>query len=162
MADIVSPQQRSRLMAGIRSGDTKPELQLRRGLHRLGFRYRVHVKGIAGTPDLVFPKYSAIVFVNGCFWHGHDCALFKWPSTRIDFWREKITGNISRDAKVTSALQLEGWRVLTVWECAYKGPQRIGADAVSFRAREWLLSNEVRGEIKGQSQCQVHGSTYPI
>jgi DNA mismatch endonuclease, patch repair protein len=149
MADTVAPEVRSRMMAGIRGRDTRPELVLRQGLHRAGFRYRLHVKGIPGKPDMVFPKHRAVIFAHGCFWHGHDCALFKWPSSRPEFWREKITGNVARDAKVKASLLAAGWRVLTVWECALKGPGRLTAEAVMARCAAWLRSAWQTDEIRG-------------
>src|SRR5262245_6595907 len=97
MADVVSPEVRSRMMSGIRGKNTKPEMVLRRGLHAEGFRFRLHGPALPGRPDLVFPKWSAVIFVHGCFWHRHNCRLFKWPSTKSRFWRAKLTGNVSRD-----------------------------------------------------------------
>lgn len=149
MADIVSPEVRSRMMAGIRGRDTKPELVLRHGLHRAGFRYRLHVKGVPGRPDMVFPIYGAVIFAHGCFWHGHDCAHFKWPSSRPEFWRTKITGNAARDAKVKESLRAAGWRVLTVWECALKGPGRLTVEALIARCAAWLCSAAQSDEIRG-------------
>src|SRR3546814_1711336 len=105
-------------MSRIRSKDTKPELQLRRGLHAAGLRYRLHPQELPGRPDIVFPRYRAVVLVNGCFWHGHDCQLFRMPATRRDFWNAKIRRNQERDTQTVRALLDEGWRVLTVWECA--------------------------------------------
>src|SRR5690606_16975078 len=98
-ADIVSPKTRSRMMSGIRGKNTRPELILRSALHRKGFRFRLHRKDLPGRPDMIFPQYRAVLFVHGCFWHGHNCHLFKWPSTREEFWREKIAGNIKRDKR---------------------------------------------------------------
>src|SRR5215813_7107073 len=109
MADVVSPAVRSRMMAGIRSTNTKPELFLRSGLHRAGFRFRLHAKEVPGKPDVVFPRYGAAIFVNGCFWHRHDCHLFKMPSTRPEFWRQKIERNVQRDAVVRQQLGDAGW-----------------------------------------------------
>ena len=149
MADIVAPEVRSRMMAGIRGRDTRPELVLRQGLHRAGFRYRLHVKGVPGKPDMVFPKYRAVIFANGCFWHGHDCPLFKWPSSRPEFWREKITGNVARDGRVKESLLAAGWRVLTVWECALKGPGRLTAGDVIAWCAAWLRSAGQNDEIRG-------------
>lgn len=149
MPDVVAPHVRSRMMAGIRGRDTKPELILRSGLHRAGFRYRIHVRDIPGRPDLVFPKYKAVVFAHGCFWHGHDCALFKWPSTRQDFWRKKITGNIARDAKIKEQLLAKGWRVLVVWECALKGTSRLPIGLVIERIAKWLRSDWQDSEVRG-------------
>lgn len=136
-------------MAGIRGRDTKPELVLRTGLHNAGFRYRLHAKGLPGKPDLVFPKYRAVIFVHGCFWHGHDCSLFKWPSTRQEFWRSKITGNVARDEAVKERLLAAGWRVLTVWECAMKGPGRLPPATVVSRSAAWLRSDQQVLEIRG-------------
>lgn len=136
-------------MSGIRGRDTKPELLLRKGLHAMGFRYKLHDKSLPGKPDLVFPRYRAVIFVNGCFWHGHDCHLFKWPKSRKDFWREKIKSNIDRDRLVTSQLKEQGWRVLRVWECALKGRTRIGLDEVLEDSALWLLGQEQEKDIRG-------------
>ena len=138
------------MMAGIRAGDTKPELVLRHGLHRQGFRFRLHVKTLAGRPDLVFPKYRAVIFANGCFWHGHDCSFFRWPSTREEFWRKKITGNKARDANVTDNLLAVGWRVLTVWECATRGPGCLATNTIISRCARWLVSGPRMTEIRGK------------
>lgn len=149
MADIVTPEVRSRMMAGIRGRDTKPELVLRKGLHTAGFRYRLHARGLPGKPDMVFPKHGAVIFAHGCFWHGHDCALFRWPTTRQDFWREKITGNRERDARVKASLLAAGWRVLTVWECALKGTERLAPGKVISACANWLQSGGQSHEIRG-------------
>lgn len=103
-ADIVLPDVCSRMMAGIRGKNTKPEIAIRSALHRLGFRFHVHRRNLHGRPDLVFPKRKAVILVHGCFWHGHDCHLFKWPKPRSDFWRRKINGNIARDREHQQAL----------------------------------------------------------
>lgn len=117
MADVVDSKTRSRMMSGIRSKDTKPEMAVRRFLHGQGFRYRLHRRGLPGTPDLVFPKYKTVVFVHGCFWHGHDCRYFRLPKTRTEFWSEKISGNRARDAKNEEALRASGWKVIVIHEC---------------------------------------------
>ncbi|TAT87199.1 DNA mismatch endonuclease Vsr [Rhizobium ruizarguesonis] len=149
MADIVSPEKRSAMMAGIRGKDTKPEIAIRKALFALGWRYRIHDKRLPGKPDLVFPKRKAVVFVEGCFWHGHDCHLFKMPSSRQDFWQTKIEGNRQRDARVRTELQVQGWRYLTVWECALKGRTRLPFPALMDTIVEWLESAEPVGEIEG-------------
>ncbi|WP_457582374.1 very short patch repair endonuclease [Ensifer canadensis] len=149
MADIVNPEKRSAMMAGIRGKDTKPEIAIRKALFALGWRYRIHDKRLPGTPDLVFPKRKAVVFVEGCFWHGHDCHLFKMPSSRQDFWQTKIQGNRQRDARVRTDLQMQGWRYLTVWECALKGRTRLPFPALMDTIVEWLESAEPVGEIEG-------------
>ena len=138
MADLVSSAVRSRMMAGIRNKDTKPELILRRGLHRLGFRFRLHRKDMPGNPDLVFPKHRAVLFVHGCFWHGHECHIFKWPKSRENFWRSKIEANKRRDVASISALTNDGWRVGTVWECAFKGKFRRHTPDVIQACASWL------------------------
>lgn len=128
-------------MAGIRSTNTNPEMLLRRGLHAIGWRYRLHHKGLPGRPDLVFPARKAAIFANGCFWHGHDCPLFKWPKTRQEFWRNKIEGNIERDHRVREQLRAMDWRVADVWECALKGPNRKPLEAVLRDCNSFLLGN---------------------
>ena len=121
MADIVSPKVRSRMMASIRSRDTKPELQVRRHLHGLGYRYRLSPKHLPGKPDLVLPRHGAVIFVHGCFWHGHaGCRFARMPSTRAAFWEAKLEGNRKRDKTCVHQLRKEGWRVAVVWECALK------------------------------------------
>ena len=126
------------MMAGIRGKDTKPEMIIRRGLHRLGLRFLIHDKRLPGKPDLVFPKWRAAVFVNGCFWHGHDCRLFKLPSTRTEFWRDKIAANKKRDAIALRKLDDTGWRVLSIWECELKGRSVAEIESVLQRCRNWL------------------------
>lgn len=118
------------MMSGIRPKDTKPEMFIRRGLHAMGYRYRLHDRRLPGRPDLVFPGRRAVIFIHGCFWHGHDCSLFRWPGTRPDFWRAKISGNINRDARVRSELLTLGWRVLDIWECMLRGRERQDPEAV--------------------------------
>jgi DNA mismatch endonuclease (patch repair protein) len=99
MPDIVNPETRSRFMSGIKNANTKPEIQIRQLLHHAGFRYRLHNAALPGKPDLWLARYRAVIEVNGCFWHGHDCHLFKLPSTRTDFWQTKIASNRARDAR---------------------------------------------------------------
>jgi DNA mismatch endonuclease, patch repair protein len=150
MADVVSPATRSRIMSSIRAENTVPEMRLRKGLHARGFRFRLHYSGLPGKPDLVFPKYRAVIFVHGCFWHAHECALFKWPKTRKDFWKEKIDKNRCRDLAVMDKLEQQGWRVLLVWECAMKGKGRKPIDDIVDSCAEWLLSSSIKSEIRGQ------------
>lgn len=107
-------------MSGIRGKDTKPEMIVRRALHKAGFRYRLHVKDLPGKPDIVLPKYRTVIFVHGCFWHKHNCKYFKWPKTRPDFWKEKIEGNVERDKKHLSMISSMGWKSLIIWECEIK------------------------------------------
>lgn len=150
MADVVSKTKRSEMMAGIRGKDTKPELIIRRGLHAMGYRFRLHRKDLPGRPDIVLPKYMAAIFVNGCFWHGHDCHLFKWPKTREMFWRNKIGDNAERDQKNYMKLHQSGWRIFVVWECSLKGSARIGHSNILNIIDEWLRSEARLGEVSGQ------------
>jgi len=150
MADIVSADVRSRMMSGIKGRDTKPELLLRSGLHRSGFRFRLHAPELPGKPDIVFPRYNAVLFAHGCFWHGHDCHLFKLPSTRQEFWRTKIERNQAVDARVTTALIGMGWRVGVVWECALKGRTRLPLDDVIMACARWLRGDTTRFEMRGK------------
>jgi len=147
MADVVSKEIRSKNMAAIRGKDTWPEMLVRRLLHQKGFRYRLHSPNLPGKPDLVFPKYNAVIFVNGCFWHGHDCYLFKWPKTREGFWREKIGSNVKRDAAQLTELRNSGWRVGVVWECAVKGRRKTGPEEILGLISDWLLSEEPGFEL---------------
>lgn len=149
MVDVVSAAVRSRMMSGIRAKDTRPEMLVRRGLHRRGFRFRLHDQMLPGRPDLVFPRYHAAIFVHGCFWHGHDCDLFKWPSTRPQFWRQKIGRNRAMDERVRAELLGRGWRVGVVWECATKGRLRRDIGEVSDILERWLLSGRKQIEVRG-------------
>jgi len=136
-------------MAGIRGKDTKPEILVRHLLHERGFRYRLHRKDLPGKPDIVLPKYSAVVFVNGCFWHGHDCRFFKLPGTRTEWWAAKLEQNRSRDRKNVGQLRDAGWRVLIVWECAMRDPGSIPPDTLGARISTWLKSRNGMKEIRG-------------
>lgn len=117
MADVVSRDTRSRMMSGIKSKNTKPERLIRQGLHRRGMRFRLHDSRLPGSPDLYFPRFSAAIFVDGCFWHGHNCKYFKFPKSNVQFWKSKIETNRNRDSVTRSQLQDLGIRTLTVWEC---------------------------------------------
>ena len=118
MADVMTPEQRSRCMAAIKGKDTKPELIVRKYLFSRGLRFRVQVRKLPGTPDIVLPKYKTAIFVNGCFWHGHEgCKYFRLPKSNVEFWKEKIERNIERDKESMQALFDLGWKVVRVWEC---------------------------------------------
>lgn len=133
MADIVDRATRSRMMSGIKSRDTRIELVVRQILHEAGYRYRLNVLTLPGAPDLVLRRYGVVIFVHGCFWHGHECHLFRMPSTRPEFWRTKIDANRRRDARALSSLRKAGWRVITIWECATKGTHRLSGDVFTDR-----------------------------
>lgn len=147
MADIVDSATRSRMMSGIRGRNTQPEILIRSLLHRQGFRFRLHAGYLPGKPDIVLPRYQAVVFVHGCFWHGHDCTLFKWPKTRPDFWREKIGRNQENDNRAKEALRANGWRVGIVWECALRGPER-NIEGVARCLADWLRSDAPLIEVR--------------
>jgi len=123
--DSLTPQQRSAAMAAVRVKNTRPELLVRRLLYSLGYRYRLHATNLPGRPDIVFRKRHCVVFVNGCFWHGHDCPRGNPPSSNVEFWRRKIDKNRKRDRRVQKELCEDGWRVLTVWECQTKDEARL-------------------------------------
>lgn len=120
MADTHSKEVRSMNMSHIRSKNSKPEEKVRKYLFSKGFRYRKNVKSLQGCPDIVLPKYKTVIFVNGCFWHHHDCGRFVWPLTNEEYWQKKIDGNVKRDARNEEILKEQGWNVLTVWECQLK------------------------------------------
>lgn len=137
MADNHSKEVRSRNMSRIRSTDNKPEEIVRKFLFSQGFRYRKNDKKLPGKPDIVLPKYRTVVFVNGCFWHKHDCPRFVWPSSNQDYWRPKILGNMERDKKNVEQLRSQGWNVIVVWECELKKAVRD--------ERLYALCSEIRG-----------------
>jgi len=146
MADIMSAERRSALMSRIRAKDTRPELCLRKELWRAGFRYRLHGKQLPGQPDLVLPKWNAVVFVHGCFWHAHaGCPYFQLPKSRPEFWAKKLDQNRKRDSGAVAALRKDGWRVAVVWECAV----RAEAAATAQRLGRWLRSRRPTMEVKG-------------
>lgn len=147
MTDVVDTRTRSRMMSGIKSKNTQPEIKVRSGLHRRGFRFRLHDRRVTGTPDLLLPKYSAVIFVNGCFWHGHDCAWFRLPKTRPEFWSAKIQRNQVNDNRNLASLREAGWRVCVVWECALRTGEENCEAALNQVAR-WLPSSSALLEIR--------------
>lgn len=147
MVDVVDSATRSRMMSGIRGRNTKPEILIRSLLHRQGFRFRLHVRDMPGKPDIVLPRYRAVVFVHGCFWHGHNCPLFKLPGTRPDFWSEKIERNQNNDNRAKAALLADGWRVGVIWECALRGAGE-NIEGVAQSLAEWLRSDTPLIEVR--------------
>lgn len=160
MPDIVTPEVRSRMMSGIRGKNTKPEMVLRQGLHAMGFRFRLHDRALPGKPDLVFPRRRAVLFAHGCFWHGHDCHLFKWPSSREDFWLAKIRRNQEVDAVAVAQLEATGWRVGIVWECALKGRTRLPLEFVLAQCADWLRIDSERLVIRGNDERAAPGTPF--
>lgn len=137
-------------MAGIKGKNTLPELAIRKALHRRGYRYVLHSGNVPGKPDLVFPARRAVIFVHGCFWHGHDCRFFRLPSTRPEFWQAKIQRNALRDAKVRETLEAEHWRHLTIWECAIRGKGKEAIETTAALAAKWLDGHASIKEIRGE------------
>lgn len=140
MSDHLTAEKRSWNMSHIRSKDSKPETLVRKYLFSKGFRYRKNVKTLPGCPDIVIPKYQTVIFVNGCFWHKHDCPRFVWPSSNIEYWRPKILGNVERDKKNYLELQSLGWNVLIIWECELKEKT---IDDTMCRIENQLRSKEI-------------------
>jgi DNA mismatch endonuclease (patch repair protein) len=146
MTDVHTPERRSKNMQAIRHKDTKPEIFVRHRLHGRGFRFRLHVKDLPGKPDIVLPKYKAAIFVNGCFWHGHKCYLFKLPHSRQEFWLKKIDSNRARDERNRQTLKEAGWRTLIVWECAIKGRYKQAEIGLLDSIEQWIKSGNSEGE----------------
>lgn len=136
MPDIFAPEKRHEIMQNVKTKNTAPEIKLRSLLHKNGFRFRVNRKDLPGKPDIVLPKYSAVIFVHGCFWHGHDCPRGQRPQTNADFWNQKIDRNVIRDKSDVSLLESLGWRVLIVWECEIKKKNEA---VLLSRVKEFLL-----------------------
>lgn len=156
MADVHDEATRSRNMAAIGAGNTKPELIVRTALHALGLRYRLHCKGLPGTPDIVFPRYRAVVFINGCFWHRHECQLFKWPAKNETFWRGKLAANVTRDIAVRNELRTRGWRIADVWECALRGKARLNGQEAMFSLATWIRSGGDSIVLRGKEDWSDH------
>ncbi|MDO9296804.1 very short patch repair endonuclease [Bradyrhizobium sp.] len=149
MIDVVDKITRSRMMSGIRGKDTKPEIGLRSALHRRGLRYRLHVAGLPGRPDIVLPRHNAIVEIRGCFWHRHQhCAFCTKPASNVPFWRAKFGDTIKRDKRNVEALRKLGWRVAIVWECSVK---EQGADAVADKIAAWFQTRSWFKEVSSRS-----------
>lgn len=149
MTDIVDKKTRSRMMSGIRSRNTCIEITVRKRLFSLGFRYRINDRRLPGKPDMVFPKYRAVIFTHGCFWHGHGCKYFRLPSSNRDFWQAKIDRNQKRDEEVVALLHENGWRVAIVWECALRQKHLSELDAVTRLLSDWLQHGTADLEVQG-------------
>ncbi len=147
MTDVLSAQSRSKNMRAIRHRDTAIEQKLAEMLDRLAPGYRTQAEDLPGKPDFVIDDRQAAILVHGCFWHHHDCHLFKIPSTRTDFWLNKIAQNVARDKRTLQEITAAGWRVLIVWECALRGRDRLAAQGCQERLEEWLCAGEGHAEI---------------
>lgn len=150
MTDVVDRATRSRMMAGISGRNTTAELLIRSLLHREGYRFRLHRKDLPAKPDIVLPKFHAVILINGCFWHGHRCHMFKWPKSNTTFWRTKILTNVKRDRRSISELGALGWRVMTVWECAMRGKAAMRPEVLVSRISRWLGSRVECSELTGK------------
>src|SRR6202521_2601072 len=135
MSDVFSPEKRSWIMSRVRGSDTNPELMIRSMLHRLGYRFRLHRKDLPGTPDVVLSGRRSVVFVHGCFWHGHTCSRGNLPTSNADFWQRKIAKNRERDGRVQKELKKEGWKVLTIWQCETKNKNALAKRLTRFLGR---------------------------
>jgi DNA mismatch endonuclease, patch repair protein len=149
--DTVDKSTRSYIMSRVGQKDTGPEIILRSSLHTAGLRYRLHDRGLPGSPDLVFPRFHTVVFVHGCYWHSHGCYRSTVPKSRQEFWAEKFDANRSRDERNLRLLREDGWRVLTVWECALMGKTAKTTIDVAKAVKAWLVSSEDIGEIAGMA-----------
>jgi DNA mismatch endonuclease (patch repair protein) len=149
LVDVVSAEKRSEMMSGIRAKNTQPEVTVRQALHRAGFRFRLHVPKLPGKPDIVLRRWRSIIHVHGCFWHSHDCHLFRLPATDPQRWSRKLEANRQRDTIVRGELENLGWRQLTVWECALKGRLKLTQAEIFGALDHWLRSAELTGEIRG-------------
>jgi DNA mismatch endonuclease, patch repair protein len=153
MTDVLTPEQRKYNMSRIKAKDTKPELFIRKSLHNLGLRYRLQVKDLPGKPDLAFPKYQVALFTHGCFWHGHNCPLFKLPATQQEFWQAKIAANQARDSNAITRLNDMGWRVIVVWECALRGKNKLDTNILLPSIENIIRNGEAQLlEFRGTSQ----------
>lgn len=147
MVDVHDRKTRSKNMSAIKATHTKPEILFRKALHARGYRFRLHKKELPGKPDIVLPKYRTAVFVNGCFWHKHECHLFKWPATNRKWWESKLNNTAERDADKHDKLIKAGWRVFVVWECSLRGRHRQSIDSIIAEFEEWLSEGSCEGEV---------------
>lgn len=152
MADIVDASTRSMMMSRVKGKDTRQEVEIRKRLFALGFRYRLHVNNLPGKPDIVLQKYKTVIFIHGCFWHVHDCSLFRWPASKKAFWKKKLSGNKNRDIENIQSLKKLGWRILVIWECSFRGAGKNREKEINSlvkKTEKWLNFGKVSSEIKG-------------
>lgn len=173
MADVMTTEQRSRCMAAIKGKDTMPEMIVRKYLFSRGLRFRIQVRKLPGNPDIVLPKYKTVIFVNGCFWHGHEgCRYFRLPKSNVEFWKAKIERNVARDVRNEVALKALGWRVVRVWECEIKTVaqreeylkrlyDRIVNPAQSYIIETDIDKPSIAAEPESQYDCQSMNNNSP-
>lgn len=140
--DTLTPEQRHRCMSSIKAKSTKHEVKIGNALRERFIEFNAHDSSLPGKPDFVIPKYGAVIFVHGCFWHQHQCHLFRWPFTRQEFWKTKLTGNAKVDRRNERLLKEQGWWVLKIWECTLKGKKRIEFDRLMDRVEHWIRFEE--------------------
>jgi DNA mismatch endonuclease (patch repair protein) len=151
MVDIVDASTRSMMMSRVKGKDTQQEVEIRKRLFALGLRYRLHDKKLPGKPDLVLPRYKTVIFIHGCFWHVHDCHLFRWPTSKKAFWKKKLEGNKKRDIENIESLKKLGWRILIIWECAFRSTGRNREKefhSITSKSVKWLRSKSEYREIR--------------
>lgn len=157
MTDVVSAQKRSEMMSGIRGKNTRPELQVRKALFAMGYRFRLHRKDLPGRPDIVLPRWRVAILVHGCFWHGHkDCRYAKTPSTRTAFWAAKLESNRQRDQRDLESLRAAGWRTLVIWECFLRSPLRANLDVA---LNDWIEGSLETGELREPAESRRSQAT---
>lgn len=162
MADKMTPEQRHLCMSHIRSRNTKPEILVRRWLWHYGYRYRLNVKSITGTPDIVLSRYRTVIFINGCFWHGHDCDKFHLPKSNTEFWRKKIERNRNRDNENFIKLHAEGWHVVVLWECQLSRQKFfITMHTLDYRLSHYLIGQHTTGNPSTQIAAEPSASYSP-
>lgn len=147
--DTVDKETRSRIMSSVGQKNTGLEIMLRTALHKAGLRYRLFDRKLPGSPDLVFPRFGAVIFVHGCYWHSHGCYKSTVPKSRREFWADKFSTNRKRDEHNIMLLRESGWRVMIVWECALVRKHAIPLDEISEQVRDWLMGKEEHGEVPG-------------
>lgn len=150
VVDTVDAATRSAIMSRVRSTDTKPEMAVRRALHARGYRYSLHSRSLPGRPDIVLTRHQAVVMVHGCFWHGHDCRLYRLPQSRQEYWSAKVERNKARDSDVQKKLKDMGWRCFVVWECAVRRPGGREVEEIAGRFEKWLNGHRQFGQVKGR------------
>jgi len=150
MSDVHTKVIRSKNMAAIKGKNTKPELKIAEALRKRKIHFRSHDSSLPGKPDFVIPEYGAVIFMHGCFWHQHNCHLFKWPSTRPEFWKTKLDRNVVVDHRNERQLKQQGWWILKIWECALKGKKRMDFDLLMERVEHWLKYEERNKSIIGK------------
>jgi len=150
MADVHTKKIRSKNMAAIKGKNTKPEIKIAKALRKRKIKFKTHIKELPGNPDFVLKDFGAVIFVQGCFWHEHNCHLFHWPKTRKKFWEEKIHKNLLRDRKNERLLKQDGWWVLKIWECTLKGKKKMDFDVLMDRVENWIKCEERNKTISGK------------